>query len=240
VTLDWLAGAVVLAAAGFVMGLAGFGIGLVSLAFLPYLMEPAVAVVLVTLYAVVFAAAVFVPVRRDATPRAVVALLAGTVLGTPLGVWVLATLPAGVLRRAIGAVLVGIVILESRGLYPARLAGRGWAVAAGVAAGALGGAVGTPGPPTLLWATAQGWSARTIKANLQTFFVANQAVILLGYWWTGLLTPEVWRLAALFAVPAALGTGAGMAVFARVDQARFRRVVFALLLVSGLTLAARG
>ena len=36
------------------------------------------------------------------------------------------------------------------------------------------------------------------------FFVANQAVILLGYWWTGLLTPEVWRLAALFAVPVPL------------------------------------
>ena len=48
-TPEWALGALVIAAASFVMGLAGFGIGLVALAFLPFLMSPVTAVVLTML-----------------------------------------------------------------------------------------------------------------------------------------------------------------------------------------------
>jgi len=223
-----------------VMGLAGFGIGLVSLAFLPYLMSPSEAIVLTTLYAAAFALAIFVPVRRDFTPARVADLIVGTVVGTPLGVWALATFPASVLNRLIGVMLLVAVGLEWRRLYPEKLEGRRWGLGAGVLAGVIGGAVGTPGPPVVLYATTQGWGPRTIKANLQAFFVVNQAVILAGYGWAGLLTDEVWRLAAVFAVPAIAGVALGVGLFNRVDPVRFRRIVFALLFVSGLALLARG
>jgi uncharacterized membrane protein YfcA len=222
------------------MGLTGFGIGLVSLAFLPFLMPPATAVAVVTIYAAAFALAIFVPLRRDFLPRGVADLVIGTVAGTPLGVWALASLPASALNRLIGLMLLVAVLLEWRGLYPDRLAGRGWGLGTGVLAGAIGGAVGTPGPPVILYATTQGWSPRTIKANVQAFFVVNQAVILAGYWWAGLLTREVWRLTAVFAVPAIVGVALGVALFNRVDHVRFRRIVFALLFVSGAVLLARG
>ncbi len=111
---------------------------------------------------------------------------------------------------------------------------------AGVIAGIAGGAVGTPGPPVILYSTTQGWSPRTIKANLQAFFFVNQAVTLAGYWWAGLVTVEVWRLAGSFALPAAAGAVLGMLCFNHVDQHRFRRIVFGLLLISGLALLARG
>ena len=64
------------------MGLAGFGVALVALAFLPYIMAPADAIVLITLYAAVFALAIFVPVRRDFTPARVADLILGTIAGT--------------------------------------------------------------------------------------------------------------------------------------------------------------
>jgi uncharacterized membrane protein YfcA len=75
-----------------------------------------------------------------------------------------------------------------------------------------------------------------VKANLQAFFVVNQAAILAGYWWAGLLTREVRGLTVVFAVPAV----AGALLFERVDQHRFRQLVFGLLLVSGLVLLVRG
>ena len=222
------------------MGLAGFGIGLVALAFLPYLMPASTAIVLMTVYTVVFCLVLVIQLRRDVAPRDVTGLLIGTVVGTPLGVWVLATLPATVLNRVIGLMLVIVVILEFRGLLPARLDGRGWALGAGALAGVIGGAVGTPGPPVVLYMTSQGWGPRVIKANLQLFFLVNHAVILAGYWWAGLLTRDVVRLSLSFAAPALLGAVAGVALFSRVDPVRFRRIVFALLLVSGLVLLARG
>lgn len=207
VSFAWAVGAVVIAAASFVQGLAGFGIGLVSLAFLPFLMEPATAVVLMTVYAAVFTVVIFIPLRRDFTLHGMQELVVGT-----------------------------IVALEWLGLYPARLRGRGWGVGAGLVAGLIGWAVGTPGPPVILYAAAQDWSPRTVKANIQAFLIVNQALILIGYWWAGLLGREVWRLTALYAVPAILGLAAGMLLFTRLDRVRFRRVVFVVLFVSGLVL----
>ncbi len=238
--IEWVAGAGIVFAASLVMGLAGFGIGLVGLAFLPWVMAPATAVVLITLYAFLFTVAVLVQLRRDVVPGALGGLLVGSVVGTPAGVWVLAALPASALARLIGAVLIAVVLMEWRGLFPARLAGGAWSVAAGVLAGITGGAVGTPGPPVIVWATSQGWPARTMKANLTAFFVVNQGVITAGYWWAGLFTAEVARLALLYAVPAGLGGLVGVLLFERVDAARFRRLVFGLLLVSGLVLLVRG
>ncbi len=239
-TLAWVATALVIGAASFVMGLAGFGIALVALAFLPHLMAPADAIVLLTIYSVVFSLAMLVQLRRDIELREVVGLLIGTLAGSPLGVWGLAVLPASALNRLIGLMLVTAFVLETRKLYPRRLQGRHWGLGAGFLAGVLGGAVGTPGPPVVLYAATQSWSARAVKANLQVFFVVNEAAILTGYWWTGLLTREVRALAVGFALPAVAGAVAGALLFERVDQRRFRQLIFGLLLVSGLVLLVRG
>ena len=239
-TPEWVAIACVIAAASFVLGLAGFGNALVAMALLPLLMSPVTAIVVLTIYTIPFTVAIFVPVRRHLDMKGVTELLVGTVLGTPLGVWVLATVPVSTLNRLIGTVLVLVVVLEWAGVYPERLHGRWWGFGAGILAGTGGGAVGMPGPPTVLYATTQGWSPQTIKANLQAFFVVNQAVILAGYWWAGLVTREVWRLAASFALPALAGLALGILLFNRVNPQRFRRVVFAVILFSGLALLARG
>jgi uncharacterized protein len=238
-SLTWLVGALVIAAACFVQGLAGFGIGLVSLAFLPLLMSPADAIVLITLYATVFTVVIFLPLRRDFTLHGMRELLVGSIVATPAGVFILAIMPPAALTRLIGLVLLVIVGLECLGLYP-ELRGRAWGLGAGLAAGLLGGAIGTPGPPVILYAAAQDWSPRTVKANIQAFLIVNQAVILIGYWWAGLLNREVWRLTWLYTVPAVAGLAAGMLLFNRLDRARFRRVVFAVLFVSGLVLLIRG
>ena len=150
-TFAWAAAAGVIAAASFVMGLAGFGIALVAMAFLPYLMSTADAIVLLTIYAAIFSLVLLIQLRRDVVPRAIFDLLIGSIAGTPLGVWGLAALPATVLNRLIGLMLV-----------------------------------------------------------------------------------------AAFALPAIAGAVTGALMFERVDQRRFRQLVFALILLSGLVLLVRG
>ena len=68
----------------------------------------------------------------------------------------------------------------------------------------------------------------------------NQGLIIVGYWVAGLLTAEVMRLTAVYAAPAVIGIVAGMALFTRVDPVRFRRIVFVLLLASGVLLLVGG
>jgi uncharacterized membrane protein YfcA len=235
-----VAAAVVIVVASFVLGLAGFGMALVALAFLPFLMSPVTAIVVLTMYTIVLVLVILLPVWRHLEPMRVLDMLAGTLVGTPFGVWALSAFSVSTLKRLIGATLVIVVLLEWARVRPRPLVGRAWGVGAGILAGVAGGAVGTPGPPVILYAATQGWSPRTFKANLQAFFFVNETVILAGYWWAGLVNAEVWRLAASFALPAAGGTVLGMLCFNHVEQHRFRRLVFGLLLVSGLVLLARG
>jgi uncharacterized membrane protein YfcA len=238
--ITFLSAALIMAVASLVMGLSGFGIGLVALAFLPFVMSPTVAIVLTSLYAMVFSIVILVPLRREIDPGRLTRLLVGTVLGTPLGVWILAVLPATVITRLIGVVLVGITALEWWRVRPRRLATPGWAYGAGVLAGLLGGAVGTPGPPVIVYAASQTWSPRALKANLLAFFVVNQGVILVGYWWMNLLGAEVLRLAVALVLPALAGVAVGVTLFNRIDAVRFRQIVFGVLFISGIVLLLRG
>jgi uncharacterized protein len=239
-SLAWLAGAGILALASFVFGLAGFGLGLVALSLLPFLIAPTMAVPLISMYSAAFALAMSVQLRRDIVLSHLAVLLCGTLVGTPVGVWVLATLPASWLRRLIGLTLIVVVVVEWRGLYPRKLSGRHWGVSAGVLSGLLGGAVGVPGPPVVLYAVAQGWSPRAMKATLLGFFFANQMITLMGQWWAGLLTAEVAWLALVFATPAVVGVALGTHLFNYVNHACVRHLLFALLFVLGLTLCLRG
>jgi uncharacterized membrane protein YfcA len=79
-----------------------------------------------------------------------------------------------------------------------------------------------------------------MKANVTLFLLMNQIAILIGYWWTGLVTREVITLAASYAAPAIAGGCMGVVAFERIDANRFRRVVFSLLSISGLLLLVRG
>ena len=172
-----MAGASILAVASFVFGLTGFGIGLVSLSLLPFFMPPATVVPLITLYGAAFALVMTIQLRRDVRLPQLVSLLIGTVLGTPVGVWVLEALPPSLLKRLIGLILMGVVVIEWYGAYPEKLSGRYWGLCAGSLAGFLGGAIGVT---------------------------------------------------------------AGIRLFDRIHQARFRCLMFALLFVLGLAMCVRG
>lgn len=237
---DWVAAALVIALASFVLGLVGFGNGLVAMALLPFLMSPVTAIAILTIYTVLFAVVILAPLRQHVRWRPVLDMLAGTVVGVPVGVWILRIVPLTALNRLIGVTLLLVVVLEWANLRPAHLPGRQWSLGAGMLSGVAGAAVGTPGPPVIFYSSTQGWSPRTIKATLQAFFVVNQSVVLAGYWWAGVLDRQVWQLAASLALPGAGGTILGMLLFRRMDTALFRRLVFALLFVAGLALAVRG
>ncbi len=236
----WLLGAIGVALASFVQSLTGFGLGLVALAFLPHVMAPATAVVMMTIYGVIISAVLAMQLRAHITVGALGWMLLGTVLGIPVGVWVLASVPASVISRLIGFILVVVALLEWRGVYPKRLAGRQWGLGAGILAGLLGASVGLPGPPVIVYATTQGWTPHATRANLLAFFTLNQTVTLSGYWLAGLLNLEVAGLAAAYAIPAVLGVLAGVVLIGRIDQAAFRRIIFMLIFLSGLSLLIRG
>jgi hypothetical protein len=131
------------------MGLAGFGIALVAMAFLPYLMSAADAIVLLTIYAAVMSLVLLVQLRESVEPRALLDLTIGTIVGTPLGVWGArraATEPLEPSDRADAR--GGLRAPRFAGSIPRSSRATGGASAPASLAGTIGGAVGLPGRPS--------------------------------------------------------------------------------------------
>lgn len=106
--------------------------------------------------------------------------------------------------------------------------------------GALGGAYSTNGPPVILHVNAQpGWSADRRKATLALFFLFSGIVTALAYGVGGLIDAEVLGL-FLWSTPSLLvGTLLGAWLYRRLGEHDYRRLTFALALVTGMLLLGR-
>lgn len=86
----------------------------------------------------------------------------------------------------------------------------------------------------------RGWPRDEHRSVSQPTAVATFAISLLAIGGMGLVTPETSRL-FLVGLPVLLvGTLLGWAIYGKLDDAAFRKVVLVLLLVSGLAIVATG
>ncbi len=88
----------------------------------------------------------------------------------PLGIWLLGHLNAAgqdVIKQVVGAILLLIVISQwTLRVQPRARLHPGWTFLAGSSSGVLAGLVGSGGPPIALWAAAQQWTSRQMRASL--------------------------------------------------------------------------
>ena len=223
--------------AGFVSGLAGFGLGLVAMAILPYFLSIKVVTPITTLYAPLVFLAAFIPVRKHIQKKILLLVLIGAAAGVPLGVWGLATLPETIIKRVLGGVILLACSYELiwgrkqvAGIKPI------WGLPIGLFAGSLTGAFSTGGPPVMIYMTAQSDSRFAIKATATAYFITTSLYKVPFLWIHRLLTPEVLRMTLLLAPAAALGVTLGMLLFRKLSNVTFRRIVLGLLTLSGLML----
>ncbi|HEX7133272.1 MAG TPA: sulfite exporter TauE/SafE family protein [Iamia sp.] len=209
----------------------GFGFALMAMPLLTVLVGPRDAVVLEALAGLSGGAAMAWSLRDRVAWSPLRRLLAGAVVGLPLGALVLAHVPETPLRIAVAVTVVAMVVVLARGVRLADESPR-TEVGAGFVSGAMGTSIGISGPPVVLVLQAAAMEQHRFRATTVTFFVlTNLAVIplLLG---TGVADVDRWP-AAVVAVPAALLGNQVCAGFAqRVPPERFRSLVLVLLVVA--------
>lgn len=224
--------------AAFAQGVTGFGSALVAMPLLALILDVRTAAALVALLSLAVNLALLWPARRDLPWRRVSPLLAGSLVGVPVGVLFLAGADPLLARALLGAVLIAAsaALLGTRGL---RIGPGAWpALAAGAFAGLLGGAFNANGPVAALYAAARGWEKRETHAALQLYFLASGIAVAALHGAAGITDRRV-LLAAASALPAlALGSLAGWAVHRRVSEDRYRRLLLLTLLGAGAVLLA--
>ncbi len=236
---ELLSVALACAVAGVVQGSLGFGFGLVAISGSAFVLSMADAVPAISALGVWVYAGMLWVLRRELVVRDAAVMLVGLGLGVPFGVLLLRFGDPTWLLVGLGLVLLVGTAIQAFGGAP-KAGGGGWAWAAGLAGGVLGGSVGSGGPPVVLFVASRPWSPARGTACLQLIFFVMTAVQLVGYTASGLLGREELVLAAGGAPAAVLGLAIGQTAFRRIPEQWFRRTVQACLACLGVWFVVRG
>ena len=231
--------AAIVAVAGLVRGITGFGGSMVMTPPLSLLIGPPEAVA-TALFLETLAALQAVPeVIRNVQWRTLLPITVAAALTVPLGSYVLVTLDREIVRRMIA----GVVVLFSIGLLVGyRHAGRRRTTTSaglGLLSGFMLGATGIGAPPVILYLLSGPDPAVVTRANLTTYVTLISAFGLLMLLVGGVITGEL-ALRVLLLTPVFLGGMVlGGRVFARLTDEGFRRATLVvLIIVSGAILVA--
>ncbi len=217
----------------FTQSLTGFGSALVAMALLPALLGLEVAAPLVALVAATTEAVLLIRYRSAVNFQPVWRLCVAAILAIPIGVVALRQIDERITLTLLGIVIVGYALYALGKFKLPALEQPRWAYVFGFLAGLLGGAYNTSGPPVVIYADSRRWSPLEFKANLQSFFLLNDVLVVLTHAASGNLTPLVWQ-GYLLALPAiGLGMWAGLSCDRLLNPATFRNIVLCLLVVLG-------
>lgn len=230
-------GAYVQTLTGFAFGLVVMGgVGLTGALSLP---EAAIAVSILVL---VNAAHVLARGWRDIGRRELALMLLGSLPLLPIGYWLLGWLAGrsfAALQMLLGIVIVvsAFQLLGRGGVHPVR-SGDASFVGLGGIAGLMGGLFSTAGPPVVYHMYRQPFPLALIRETLVSVFAINAIVRLGIVAWQGQLTAPI-GLAALVAAPIVMfATFAARRWPPGLSPRGIRFIVFGLLALSGVSLAA--
>jgi uncharacterized protein len=234
-----LAIAVVFGAA-VVRGFSGFGFSLLAISGLALLYPPKDVLPSIFMLELVAGINLLPTIWRDIHWRSLCPLIFGAVIGTPLGVWLLSNLPPAPLQLALSLFVLASVGLLWIGYSLKSMPNRISTIAAGAISGLANGAFGIGGPPVILFYFASPAGVAAGRASLIAYFLVLD---MLGLAFLSTMADLVTRQSAVRAlsyVPALLvGVWIGHRSFKTVDEAKFRRVVLALLAVLALLIAVK-
>ncbi|TNY36479.1 sulfite exporter TauE/SafE family protein [Thermomonospora catenispora] len=229
-----LIGGLAVLAGAIVQSSVGLGVGLVATPVItllfPSLMPGAVLVPSAVLPLATLAREV-----RHADLRGLRWAFGGRLVGTPLGAWAVAAVPADAFGALIGAVVLAALVAGAwRGTVPRNPA---TLTTAGLVAGATGTASGIGGPPIAL--LYQHESGPRVRATLAVFFTVGALLSLAVLAAAGQL-PREQVLAGLTLVPCVLaGFVAAGSLRRRLDAGRTRIAVALVVGASALSLIVR-
>lgn len=176
--------------------------------------------------------------RRDVDWRLIGRLLPPVVLGLFCGAFVLGRVDDGVMRRAIGVVLLVLAALGAltRARPPAPSRHASLAPAVGAVAGMTTMLANAGGPVMSLYLLTSRVSMTRFLGTFSWFFFAVNLAKLPFSVAVGVLTPEAAALAATLLPGLLVGAWCGRALVTRLDQAWFERLVLVFVAASALYL----
>lgn len=166
--------------AGLIQGLSGFGSALVAVPLLLLLLPVETVVPLMALLGLAISAFNLPHLYHAVRFAPVARLLAGYLLGTPIGLIFLTRAPEYLVLGTLGLLITAYALLALFGRQPHSAWLRTWRIGLGAVSGAMGAAFSTNGPPIILHVAAhREWEPDRQKATLVLFFLLSSGITVL-------------------------------------------------------------
>lgn len=222
--------------AAFVQCLSGFGFAVLIMPIITLVLglqtaAPMVALTALTVYTINLAR-----YRRAINVGEVLRLGAASVIGVPVGIWVLSNANEDLIKRILGLLLLAYAIYALARPTTSWVLSRRWVYPTGFFAGCLGAAYNAPGPPAIVYGSLRQWPRDEFRAALQALFFINAVLVVTSHLVTKHVTTQVLTF-YLYALPAlVVGILVGVRVDTKVNRNHFRTLVAVMILVLGLLL----
>jgi uncharacterized membrane protein YfcA len=225
-------------AGAFVAGLSGFAFGLVAASLWLYVLTPVQSASLIVGFGLLVQGYSVWKLRAAIDWRRLWPFMVGAVAGVPVGVSLLTWADPKSVRIAVGAILIAysLYALFRPQLKIATVVPPAADIAVGFVNGLLGGLTGLAGIIITIWCNLRGLPKDLQRATFQPVAVVVFAMAALMLGAKGSVTPETAKLFVLGLPFLFAGTWLGLKLFGRIDEATFRKIVLALLFVSGVAL----
>ena len=218
----------------FVQSASGFGLALISMPLLAGLIGIGTATPLVALVGVTAEVVLLRRYWQALNFSAVKRLSLASIMGIPLGVYVLREVDGRIITAILGIIVTGYALYALFAPRLPQLRQSGWAYGFGFLGGVLSGAYNTSGPPVIIYGSCRRWEPAAFKGNLQAYFLLNSVFTLAAHTISGNFTAVVWQN-YLWALPGiGLGLVVGQWADGRIQPDQFRKGVLLLLILLGV------
>ncbi|MCH8815138.1 MAG: sulfite exporter TauE/SafE family protein [Chloroflexi bacterium] len=232
---DIIAAAVVIAfLAALCMSTTGFGFALTMTPLLTLAWDVKPAIATSVMLSLMTQWPLIVEVRSHVVPSRVVVLLAGFLLGLPVGLVIFDRLDSDSLKLFVaGTVAVAsLALFASPALQISDRAARPLALIAGVFSGTIGSSTSMNGPPVVLYLLGRHPDIEAFRATILSFFLPTAIVMVIAFAILGRIDEDVLITGAACLPAMVLGILSGIWLRRRLDPDRFRHLALAVLVVS--------
>ena len=157
-------------------------------------------------------------------------------MGIPIGIWLISAGSEAAIKMLLAVVVISFALWSLSNRKTVGILSEAWAPAFGLAAGILGGAYNTAGPPMVIFGTLRQWPAERFRANLQSYFLLGGSTVLAMHISRGAVTDDVIRLSAMCVPLTIVAALIGHRLTKSVSTEQFIRIVHVCLLLIGVVL----
>jgi len=214
---------------GTARGFSGFGSALIFMPLASSIAAPRLVAALLLIIDFVAAAPLLPNAWKQAERKATAVMVAGALVGVPIGTYFLSRLEPVTTRWIISAFVFALLMLLISGW---RYRGKDHAaisVGIGGLSGFCSGLAQTGGPPIVGYWLGRPLASTIARANILLFFGASDFFSVVSYALTGLITADAIKFS--FAVGPVYGIGVwfGASLFGRASESMFRAICYALI-----------